>query len=169
MNRSNGVTYWRSLEELERTPEFQEAVRREFPDDDWDQLPPATRRQFLMVMGASLAMAGLTACRWPKEEIVPFAHRPEGRVPGVPEHFATSLELGGAALGMLVTSFDGRPIKAEGNPMHPDSLGSLHAIAQAEILGLEQKYLVDIGMAAMLHDVGKMTEAESGDAISWFR
>ena len=136
MNRNTGVTYWRSLDELERTPEFQEAVRREFPDDNWDQLPPATRRQFLMVMGASLAMAGLTACRWPKEEIVPFAHRPEGRTPGVPEHFATSLELGGAALGMLVTSFDGRPIKAEGNPMHPDSLGSLNAIAQAEILGL---------------------------------
>jgi len=135
-NNETGLTYWQSLDELASTPEFQEAVQREFPGDDWDRLPPATRRQFLKVMGASLAMAGLTACRWPKEEIVPFAHRPEGRTPGVPEHFATSMELGGIALGMLVTSFDGRPIKAEGNRLHPDSLGALTAIAQADILQL---------------------------------
>ena len=135
-DKETGLTYWRSLEEFARTPEFQEAVQREFPGDDWDRLPPATRRQFLKVMGASLAMAGLTACRWPKEEIVPFAHRPEGRTPGVPEHFATAMEHGGVALGMLVTSFDGRPIKAEGNALHPDSLGALTAIAQADILQL---------------------------------
>jgi molybdopterin-containing oxidoreductase family iron-sulfur binding subunit len=135
-DNTSGLTYWRSLDELTRTPEFQEAVQREFPGDDWDRLPPATRRQFLNVMGASLAMAGLTACRWPTEEIVPFAHRPEGRTPGVPEHFATSMELGGAALGMVVTSFDGRPIKAEGNELHPDSLGALTAIAQADVLQL---------------------------------
>ena len=135
MNK-NGAAYWRSLDELERTPEFQEAVRREFPDDDWDRLPPATRRQFLRVMGASMALAGLTACRWPAEEIVPFAHRPDGRVPGVPETFATSMELGGTAMGMLVSSYDGRPIKSEGNPLHPDSLGALSAVAQAEILQL---------------------------------
>jgi len=130
------MTYWRSLDELEQTTEFREAVQREFPNDDWDRLPPATRRQFLKVMGASFALAGLTACRWPKEEIVPFAHRPEGRTPGVPQRFATSMEIGGAALGLLVTSFDGRPIKAEGNPLHPDSLGALSAVAQAEILQL---------------------------------
>ncbi len=134
--KPNGATYWRSLDELSRTPEFVEAVRREFPNDDFDTLPPATRRQFLKVMGASMAMAGLTACRWPKEEIVPFAHRPEFRVPGVPQHFATSMEIGGAALGMLVTSFDGRPIKPEGNELHPDSLGALSAVGQAEVLQL---------------------------------
>ncbi len=92
-----GPVYWRSLDELTRTPEFAEAVRREFPNDEWDRLPAATRRQFLQVMGASLAFAGLTACRWPKEEIVPFAHRPEDRIPGVPQHFATSIELAGTA------------------------------------------------------------------------
>ena len=136
MSSMKAMTYWRSLDELEQTTEFREAVRREFPNDDWDRLPPATRRQFLKVMGASFALAGLTACRWPKEEIVPFAHRPEGRTPGVPQRFATSMEIGGAALGLLVTSFDGRPIKAEGNPLHPDSLGALSAVAQAEILQL---------------------------------
>jgi len=136
MSSMKAMNYWRSLDELEQTAEFREAVRREFPNDDWDRLPPATRRQFLKVMGASFALAGLTACRWPKEEIVPFAHRPEGRTPGVPQRFATSMEIDGVALGLLVTSFDGRPIKAEGNPLHPDSLGALSAVAQAEILQL---------------------------------
>ncbi len=130
------MQYWRSLDELAQTPEFQEAVQREFPNDEWDRLPPATRRQFLKVMGASIAFAGLTSCRWPKEEIVPFASRPEGRTPGVPEQYATAMEIGGSALGLLVTSLDGRPIKNEGNPLHPDSLGALPAIAQADILQL---------------------------------
>ena len=130
------MKYWRSLEELAQTPEFKEAVRREFPNDEWDRLPPATRRQFLKVMGASIAMAGLTGCRWPKEEIVPFASRPEGRVPGVPERYATAMEIGGSAIGLLTTSVDGRPTKNEGNPLHPDSLGALPATAQADILQL---------------------------------
>ncbi|MEJ2188544.1 MAG: TAT-variant-translocated molybdopterin oxidoreductase, partial [Acidobacteriota bacterium] len=75
MKKNSGPTYWRSLDELAQTPEFREAVRREFPNDEWDRLPPASRRQFLKGMGASMAFAGLTACRWPTEEIVPFAHR----------------------------------------------------------------------------------------------
>jgi molybdopterin-containing oxidoreductase family iron-sulfur binding subunit len=147
-----GASYWRSLDELARTPEFQEAVRREFPNDDFDRLPPATRRQFLKVMGASMALAGLTACRWPKEQIVPFASRPDGHVPGVPEHYATSIELGGAALGMLVTSYDGRPIKAEGNPLHPDSLGALSAVGQAQVLEL---YDPDRSRRLLMRDQGQ--------------
>ncbi len=131
-----GVRYWKSLDELVQTPEFREAVRREFPDDEWDRLPESTRRGFLKVMGASLAFAGLTACRWPEEEIVPFAHRPEGWVPGVPQQFATAFEVGGVALGMLVTSYDGRPVKCEGNPEHPDSRGALPAVAQACVLSM---------------------------------
>ncbi len=149
--KPTGPTYWRSLDELEQTPEFRAAVKREFPDDEWDRLPPATRRQFVKVMGASMALAGLTACRWPKEEIVPFARRPDGRVPGVPQNFATAMELGGAALGMVVTSYDGRPVKAEGNPLHPDSLGALSAIAQAEVL---QLYDPDRSRRLVLRDGG---------------
>ena len=130
------MQYWRSMDELAQTPEFKEAVKREFPNDEWDRLPPATRRQFLKVMGASVAFAGLTSCRWPKEEIVPFAHRPEGRTPGTPEQYATSVEIGDSAIGLLVTSVDGRPIKNEGNPLHPDSLGALPATLQSDILSL---------------------------------
>jgi len=136
MKKPTGAAYWRSLDELQGTPEFQEALARELPGEIWETIPPATRRQFLKVMGASLALAGLTSCRWPREEIVPATHRPEGREPGETQRFATAMELAGAASGLLVTSYDGRPIKIEGNPEHPASRGAASAVAQASLLEL---------------------------------
>ena len=111
-------------------------MENEFPGLSEELLSPRTRRAFLKIMGASLGAAGLTSCRWPKELILPFAHRPEGRTPGVPQQYATAMELGGAAVGLLVTSFDGRPIKIEGNPLHPTSRGAATALAQASLLEL---------------------------------
>jgi MoCo/4Fe-4S cofactor protein with predicted Tat translocation signal len=131
-----GREYWRSLDELADTPEFRALVENEFPSLAQDLLSPRTRRAFLKIMGASLGVAGLASCRWPKELILPFAHRPEGRTPGVPEQYATAMELGGAAIGLLVTSYDGRPVKIEGNPMHPISRGAATALAQASLLEL---------------------------------
>ena len=131
-----GKEYWRSLDELADTPEFRALVEKEFPGLAEELLSPQTRRAFLKVMGASLGVAGLAACRWPKETILPFAHRPEGRIPGVPQQFATAMDLGGAAIGLLVTGYDGRPVKVEGNPLHPISRGAATAFAQASILEL---------------------------------
>ncbi|MHC4217495.1 MAG: TAT-variant-translocated molybdopterin oxidoreductase, partial [Planctomycetota bacterium] len=134
-----GGAWWRSLDELADTPQFRELLFREFPAGALDMLDSSERRRFLKIMGASLALAGvgMSGCRrWPREEIAPFAHRPAGRVPGTTEHFATSRELGGVATGLLVTSFDGRPIKIEGNPEHPASRGATDALAQAAILDL---------------------------------
>ncbi len=133
---THGKLYWRSLDDLAGKPEFQRWVRDEFPGMAEELSAPSTRRGFLKIMAASLGLAGFTACRWPKEEIHPFANRPDGRVPGVPQQFATAFELGGAALGLLVTSYDGRPIKIEGNPLHPASLGAANAFAQASVLEL---------------------------------
>jgi MoCo/4Fe-4S cofactor protein with predicted Tat translocation signal len=127
--------YWRSLDELADTPEFREMVEREFPGRTWETLTPTTRRQFLKVMGASLALAGIAGCRWPVEKIVPFA-RPAGYTPGTPLQFATSMELNGIAHGLLVTSFDGRPIKIEGNPNHPMNRGATDLLCQASVLEL---------------------------------
>ena len=131
-----GKEYWRSLDELADTPEFRSLVEKEFPGLAEELLSPQTRRAFLKVMGASLGVAGLAACRWPKETILPFARGPEGRIPGAPQQFATAMDLGGAAIGLLVTSFDGRPVKVEGNPLHPISRGAATAFAQASILEL---------------------------------
>ena len=131
-----GQAYWRSLDELADTPEFREFVEHEFPSFSGELLASPSRRQFLKVMGASLALAGMTGCRWPKETIVPQAKRPPGRAPGVPVRYATAFELGGVATGLLVTSYDGRPVKIEGNELHPFSRGATDAIAQAGVLEL---------------------------------
>ncbi len=133
---AGGKPYWRSLEELAGDPEFERFVRNEFPATADEMLAPGSRRTFLKLMGASVALAGMTSCRWPVEEILPFASRPEGYVPGEPMRFATAMELDGAGTGLLVTSYDGRPVKIEGNPEHPGSLGGSSAWAQAAILEL---------------------------------
>jgi molybdopterin-containing oxidoreductase family iron-sulfur binding subunit len=88
-------------------------------------------------MGASLALAGASGCiRMPEEKLVPYAHRPPSRTPGEPVRYATAMEIGGIAQGLLVTSYDGRPVKIEGNPSHPLNRGACDAIAQASILEL---------------------------------
>jgi len=138
MNETRGgdKRFWRSLDDLADTERFRRFVEREFPEDAERMMAPASRRGFMKLMGASMALAGMTGCRWPTEEILPFAHRPDGYVPGVPRFYATAMELNGVATGLLAKSYDGRPIKLEGNPEHPSSLGSTSAIAQAAILEL---------------------------------
>ena len=127
--------YWRSLAELSDTEEFRQQLENEFPGGIE---PPEgmSRRRFLQIMSASIAMTTLAGCRWPEEKIVPFAARPEGVDPGTPLGFATAMELGPVALGVVATSYDGRPIKIDGNPGFPLSGGATSAIAQASVLDL---------------------------------
>lgn len=132
-----GPEYWRSLEELAETPAFEEMLHREFPRfaSEWPE--GVDRRRFLQLMGASVALGGLTACtRQPLEKIVPYVQQPEGLIPGRSLFFATGFELGGYASGMLAESHEGRPTKIEGNPDHPSSLGGSDPFAQASILQL---------------------------------
>jgi molybdopterin-containing oxidoreductase family iron-sulfur binding subunit len=133
----SGRGYWRSLDELQRTPEFLEFLHREFPERA-SELDEPGRRDFLKVMGASLALAGLTsACtRQPEEKIVPYVKMPEEIVPGRPLFYATAVLDRGYAKGVLVESHMGRPTKIEGNPQHPASLGGTDVFTQAEILNL---------------------------------
>ena len=131
-------TYWRSLEQLADTPEFRAELERQ-PALGADEALHASRRRFLQTMGASLGLAGLatTGCiRLPEEKLAPYAHRPENRTPGTPVSYATAMEIGGVAQGLLVTSFDGRPIKIEGNPSHPLNGGAADFLAQASVLEL---------------------------------
>src|SRR5262249_26494186 len=134
---SQSKEYWRSLEELAGSEDFQESLRREFPDgaEEWNEA--IDRRHFLRLMGASLALAGLTACtRQPAETIVPYVHPAEGITLGEPLYFATAAPMSGAAEGVLVESHEGRPTKIEGNPNHPASLGATSLFAQASVLTL---------------------------------
>jgi len=137
IEQTTGPEYWRSLEELAGSEEFQEMLHREFPKGASEWLDGFSRRGFLKTMGASLALAGLTGCtRMPNTEIVPYVKQPENVVPGRPMFYATAFTLGGYASPILVESHLFRPTKVEGNPQHPASLGGTDVYAQASILDL---------------------------------
>ena len=132
-----GKEYWRSVEEYVDAPEFKEFVSREYPHEieTWDST--LSRRNFVKVMGASLALAGLTGCViQPSEKIVPYVRNPEGMLPGRPNFYATAMTLGGVATGLLAKAYDGRPVKIEGNPDHPGSRGATDVLAQASLLNM---------------------------------
>ena len=129
--------WWRTLEERAGDPAFQERLYNEFPSAIEAITDPVARRTFLKLMGASMALAGVTACtRQPVEKIVPYVRQPEELIPGRPLFFATAMALGGVATGLLVESHEGRPTKIEGNALHPSSLGAADVYAQAAILNL---------------------------------
>ena len=129
--------YWRSLEELTDNKGFQEILHREFPSRASEWLDPLGRRTFLKVMGASLALAGVTACtKQPDEAIVPYVTQPQEIVLGKPLYFATAMTLGGVSTGLLIKSNEGRPTKVEGNVLHPESLGATSVYAQGSVLSL---------------------------------
>ncbi|RPJ43066.1 MAG: molybdopterin oxidoreductase, partial [Candidatus Latescibacterota bacterium] len=162
MNERSG--YWRSLGELADTPEFRSALSREFADGAVDAPGAFTRRRFLQLMSASVALAGFSGCRWPKEKIVPYAHRPEGRLPGEALRFATSSELWGHARGLVATSYDGRPIKIDGNGQDPIGRGASSAIDQAAVLDL---YDPDRGRSARRREGGGHRNVEWSDFPAW--
>ena len=111
--------YFRSLDELQQTPEFEQFLSREFPQAASEFPEGVSRRRWLQMMGASLALGGVAGCRYNREEIAAFVVRPEGRIQGVAEYFATNFEWAGRAVHALVTSLEGRPVKVDGNADHP--------------------------------------------------
>ena len=134
---SHGRMYWRSLGEFADTPQFREYLHREFPEQASEWNDPKGRRQFLKLMSASLALAGVGACtKQPPEQIVPYVRQPEDLVPGRPLFFASAIPFSGVANPVLVESHMGHPTKIEGNPEHPASLGATDTFTQAAILGL---------------------------------
>jgi molybdopterin-containing oxidoreductase family iron-sulfur binding subunit len=137
LDQAQGPEYWRSLEELAGSREFREMIEREFPKGASEWLDGVSRRGFLKLMGASLALAGMTACtKQPLEPIVPYVKQPEEFVPGRPLFYASAFSMRGYATPILVESNLGRPTKIEGNAQHPVSRGGTDAFAQASLLDL---------------------------------
>ena len=133
-----GSGLWRGPEELAMAP-GPAALDAEFPAGAFDApADPVSRRRMLQLMGASLLLAGMGGCsdKPPDARIVPYVNRPESVVPGEPLYFATTMPLGGYGRGALVTSREGRPVKVEGNPDHPASLGGSDVFLQASVLDL---------------------------------
>lgn len=137
--------YWRSLEHLADSPLLRQMAENEFSSYDPDEMlkmPELTRRKFMRLAAASMALAGvtLTGCRrWPEEKLAPYTSNRPNIDPGSPLQYATIMEIDGVGWPLLVTSYDGRPIKVEGNPSHPavktaENIGASTAQAQASVL-----------------------------------
>src|SRR5260370_1228168 len=138
LQSKSGKQYWGGVEELGLARQFEELLHREFPrqaPSEWDD--SVDRRDFLKLMAASLAFAGLSGCgRTPEQYVVPYVKQPDGMVLGKPQFYATAMPFGADAIGLLVESHEGRPTKIEGNPDHPSSLGATNVFAQASVLNL---------------------------------
>src|SRR5947209_18067097 len=134
---AKGPKYWRTLEELSNEKAFGELLEREFPRQASEWVDPVSRRGFLKLAGASLALAGLAGCtKQPLEQILPYVRQPEDLIPGKPIFYATAMPFHGHAIPLLVETHEFRPTKVEGNPQHPASLGATDLFAQASILDL---------------------------------
>jgi MoCo/4Fe-4S cofactor protein with predicted Tat translocation signal len=131
-----GKEFWRSLEDLSRSDVFDDFFAQEFPQQAQPLANGVDRRNFMKLMGASVAMAGLAACRQPVDAIVPYVNQPETLIPGKPLFFASAMPLAGVAHGVLVESHMNRPTKIEGNPEHPSTIGASNSFMQAAVLNL---------------------------------
>ncbi|HEV2214138.1 MAG TPA: TAT-variant-translocated molybdopterin oxidoreductase, partial [Terracidiphilus sp.] len=134
---TRGKKFWRSLDELANTEEFQQAVEREFPAAAQEWVDPVSRRGFLKLMGASMALAGLAGCtKQPDETIYPYVKAPEDLVLGRPMYFATAHPFPTGAVPLLMKSDEFRPIKVDGNPEHAYTRGGSDPLSQGTLLGM---------------------------------
>lgn len=138
-NQPTEKVYWKSLDEKYQTPEFEQTAHREFMSSPFateDGSDGVARRDFLKLMGASLALASTACIKRPVDYIVPYAEHPPEITPGVANYYASSWTHAGQSYGLVVKTREGRPIKLEGNPKHPVNKNGLSAIGQAQILSL---------------------------------
>ena len=136
MQPPSGVKLWRSAAHLDQDPDYVDRAREELLPGASDAPSDHSRRRFVQLLGATAALGGLAACRRPVEQVMPFADRPEELIPGVPVKYATAMPLRGIVRPLVVRSYDGRPVKVEGNAQHPDGTGATGVFEQASLLGL---------------------------------
>ena len=179
---TTGRRYWRSLDELADTPEFKDWLHREFPSGASEMVDGQNRRQFLTIMSASFALAGLglagAGCRRPEEKLEPFGQQPADYVYGEPQYFATAMPTRTGAIPLVVKSYEGRPIKIEGNALYPGGNGGTDRYAQASILDLYDpdrakrfthngKTVSHDGALKFLDELSKKFAANSGEGLAF--
>ena len=159
---------WRSHPHLHQDPDLIEVASEELIPGASEGPTGTNRRHFMQLLGASMAMAGLAACRRPVETIMPFSDRPEELIPGVALNYATAMNFRGVARPILAKSYDGRPVKLEGNPDHPNASGSSSVFDQASLLQLydpdRSQQILHNGSNASWQDVlNLLQQAQSGN------
>ncbi len=179
---ATGRRYWRSLDELSDAPEFQQWLQREFPEGASELTDPVSRRHFVKIMSASMMLAGLgvmgSGCRRPEEKLEPFGQQPSNYINGKPEFYATSMPTRRGAIPLVAKSYEGRPVKVEGNALYPGSNGSTDRYAQASILDLydpdrsrhftrDGKIVPRDEALQLLEDLSKKFAANQGAGLSF--
>ncbi len=179
---TTGRRYWRSLDELADTPEFQQWLHREFPEGASELTDPVSRRHFVKIMSASMMLAGLgvlgSGCRRPEEKLEPFGQQPTDYIYGKPEFYATAMPTRTGAVPLVAKSYEGRPVKVEGNALYPGSNGSTDRYAQASILDLydvdrarqfkhDGKPVSRDEALNFLNDLSKKFAANGGEALAF--
>ncbi|MGA1539484.1 MAG: TAT-variant-translocated molybdopterin oxidoreductase [Chthoniobacterales bacterium] len=179
--REERPNLWRSLDELASSPDFTEKLEREFPQGaaEWHG-GEMSRRNFLQLMGGSMALAGigLTGCRRPEAYIVPFTNGVEWTIPGKFLYYATSMPRRNGAMPLIATTSDGRPTKLEGNPLHPISNGATDTFAQASVLDLydpnRSKVITKggtktdaVALGAQLDEIAAAAAANDGQGLAF--
>ncbi len=175
----NGSKYWRSLDELAQTPGFQAQLAREFPEGA-SSIDGVDRRYFMKIMAASFALGGmgLSGCRRPERNILPFGKSVEGIIPGLPQYYATAMPLRKTAIPLLAETHQGRPTKLEGNPTYGSYGGRATMIAQASVLDLydpdrakvhtkDGNVLTTAAVNALLADLAKSYGESGGDGLAF--
>ena len=137
-------TYWKGLEQLSNDPEFVKNADREFAElpSSLNEDGSATRRDFLKLMGFSLAAASLAACETPIRKAIPYVNKPIDINPSIPNYYASTYSSGGDYASIVVKTREGRPIKIEGNELSPITKGKVNAIVEASVLSLYDKQRV---------------------------
>jgi MoCo/4Fe-4S cofactor protein with predicted Tat translocation signal len=168
-------TYWRSVSELEQAPEFEQFLHREFPQAASEFPSGVSRRRWLKLMSASMALGGLAGCRYGTDHIASLVVRPPNTIPGVPKHYATNFELAGRAVHLLVSNMDGRPIKIEGNSQHPlmkasepnDLSGGKERFASAGTDVFSQGCVLGLYDPDRTSEVGRRVDGGEVEVSSW--
>jgi len=166
--KENKKTYWKGLEQLNNDPEFVKNAEREFPD-----LPSAlngeggaSRRDFMKVMGFSIAAASLAACEAPIRKMLPYVNKPVDINPSIPNYYASTYATGGDYASIVVKTREGRPIKINGNELSPINKGKVNAIVEASVLSLyDRERLVGPYSGGVLAD-WKTVDAQAKSALA---
>ena len=179
---TTGRRYWRSLDDLAETPEFKDWLHREFPAGASQMEDGQSRRNFLKIMSASFAFAGLAmggaGCRRPEEKLEPFGQQQADYTFGDAQYFATAMPTRTGAIPLVVKSYEGRPVKIEGNSLYPGSNGSTDRYAQASILDLydpdrarhfkhDGKQVSREAALGFLDELSKKFAANSGEGLAF--
>ncbi len=128
--------YWKSIEEVKSPRTFKELAKNEFSEGYMDTSNTVSRKKFLKIMGASIALATLSGCRKPVQKIIPYVNAADKIKPGIPNYYASVMPFGLNSFGIIAESHEGRPTHIHGNTNHPESLGATNSFVQASILDL---------------------------------